>query len=96
MRQCESNKASLLAKPKQMSREDIEKLGVLLRERLKKSIFARCYSLNAEQWLNLHKHFGPCLASSREWMTLLTICINAILLRNQHWARTETARSVKA
>jgi TnpA family transposase len=85
----------IIGKPKtNVLGEDIEKLGVLLRERLEK-INLLDVILNAEQWLNLHKHFGPLSGFESRVDDPFLRFVLTLFCYGTNIGPTETARSVK-
>ena len=77
-----------------MPGEDIEKLGGLLRERLEK-INLLDVILNAEQWLNLHKLFGPLSGFESRVDDPFLRFVLTLFCYGTNIGPTETARSVK-
>lgn len=85
----------VIGKPKaDLPGEDIEKLGGLLRERLEK-INLLDVILNAEQWLNLHKLFGPLSGFESRVDDPFLRFVLTLFCYGTNIGPTETARSVK-
>jgi len=72
----------------------IEKLGTLLRDRLEKTNLLDVI-LSAEQWLDLHKHFGPLSGNESRVDDPFLRFVLTLFCYGTNIGPTETARSVK-
>lgn len=85
----------VIGKPKPAEKlAEIEAIGVLLRERLEK-INLLDVILNVEQWLELHKHFGPLSGFESRVEDPFLRFVLTLFCYGTNIGPTETARSVK-